>query len=282
MRKSRLVLLLAILSVPALAYLTFRSIFPAYQQSRPSHSSAYFEGGSQEPDDEDSAADPVELGISGGVHGNVVDESNQPVYAVEVDLIPYDKMHAGEDERWRATLREWTGKDGGYEFSHLNPGEYFLSVFSEAAPTGKHPFAPSYYPGADQKAFSEAIRVQPSLQIELRVLRLRRLPTATIKVHVHWQDGTPVEWSNLLFHNPSFPDQGVIGNEGLGIKDGEGEVVLPVGFDYYGRAAVQCDGGAQIQSEESRPVQRIRVDARHIPTELTFVMPTGQCKLWRP
>jgi hypothetical protein len=283
MRKSRLAWLLAILLASALAYPAFRSIFAPHQESRPSNSSAYFDGGPHGRDDEDDLpADPVEREVTGGVRGNVVDESNQPVYAIEVDLISADKMRAGEDERWRATHREWTGKNGDYEFSHLSPGEYFLSVGSDAAPTGKHPFAPSHYPGADRQVFSEPIRVQPSVLIELRVLRLRRLPTTSIKVHVNWLDGTPVEWSNLLFHNPSFPNQGVIGNEGLGIKDGEGEVVLPVGFDYYARAAVQCDGGAQIRSEESRPVQKIRVDASHVPTELTFVMPTGPCKLWRP
>src|SRR5215831_12701636 len=68
----------------------------------------------------------------------------------------------------------------------------------------------------------------------------------------------------------------------LGSKMEKEEVVLPLGFDYYATAAVQCDGGAQIRSEESRPVQKIRVDAGHIPTELTFVMPTERCKLWRP
>jgi len=223
MRKSRLVVLLAMLLASALAYLTFQSIFPARKQLRPGNSSAYFDGGSHgQHDEDDFPADLVEREVTGGVRGNVVDENNQPVYAIEVDLIPANKMHAGEDERWRATHREWTGKNGNYEFSHLNPEEFFLSVGSDTAPTGKHPFAPCYYPGADQQAFSEPIRVQPHLQIELRVLRLRRLPTATIKAHVNWHDGTPVEWSNLLFHNPSFPNQGVIGNEGLGIKDGEG------------------------------------------------------------
>jgi hypothetical protein len=95
-----------------------------------------------------------------------------------------------------------------------------------------------------------------------------------IKIHVRWQDGTPVDWSNLLFYNTSFPHQGVIGDEAPGIKDGEGEFTVPTGFEYYARVAAICDAGIHTKSEESRPVQKIRLDGASIPQELTFVIPT--------
>lgn len=226
---------------------------------------------------EQGNADPV-----GAVYGKVVDDHNQPIYAIQVDILPVDKASAAVDERWYARLSDWTDRDGTYKFLHLKPGEYFLSVGSQSAPTGQHPFAATYYPGTDVEKFSEPIRVHGNVQIELRPLRLRRLPTSAIKVHVRWQNGTPVEWSNLLFHNPRFPHDGVIGGEAPGIKDGEGEFIIPTGFEYYARAAVSCDTGAEVKSEESRPVQRIGSDGADIPQELTFVIPSEPCKHWSP
>jgi hypothetical protein len=284
MRKALFISLAAIALTSVVVSRTFRSASFSHKPAQPSGiNSAYFNP-PERPDGEVDAPieEAPESGLTGALRGKIVDENDQPVYVIEVDLLPADKRHADKDERWRATIREWTGKNGDYEFSHLQPAEYFLSVGSDAAPTGKHPFAPSYYPGSDQPAHAEPVLVQGSMRLGLRTLRLRRLQTATIKVHVTWEDGTPVEWSNLLFHNPSFPNQGVIGDESVGVKDGEGEIVLPMGFDYYARAAVQCDAGAQIQSEESSPVQTIRIDAEHTPSKLNFVMPTKQCKLWSP
>jgi hypothetical protein len=219
---------------------------------------------------------------AGSVVGKVLDDQNQPVYAIRVDLLPVGKATAGDDERWYARLSDWTNRDGTYKFSQLKPGEYFLSVGSQRAPTGKRPFAATYYPGTDLEKASEPIRVQGNAEIELRPLRLRRLPTHTIKIHVRWQNGTPVERSNLLFYNPSFPHDGVIGGEAPGIEDGEGEFIVPTGFEYYARAAATCDTGAQIKSEESRPVQRIGINGADIPQELTFVIPSEPCKLWNP
>ena len=219
---------------------------------------------------------------AGSVVGKVLDDNSQPIYAIQVDLIPVDKANAADDERWYARLRAWTDQDGTYRYSQLKPGEYFLSVGTEGAPTGKHPFAPIYYPGTDREKFAEPIRVHDGIQIDLRPLRLQRLPTVLVKVHVRWQDGSPVDWSNLLFHNTSFPHQGVIGDEAPGIKDGEGEFTVPIGYEYYARAAATCDAGTQVKSEESRPVQKVRLEGADIPQELTFVIPAQPCKHWSP
>lgn len=219
---------------------------------------------------------------AGSVVGKVLDDNGQPIYAIQVELIPVDKARAGDDERWFARLRDWTDQEGTYRFSRLKPEEYLLSVGSESAPTGKRPFAAIYYPGTGREKFSEPIRVHESMEVELHPLRLRRLPTVVIKVHVRWQDGTPVDRSNLLFHNTSFPYQAVIGDEAPEIGNGEGEFILPIGFQYYARAAATCDAGEQIKSEESRPVQKISLEGANIPQELTFVIPTEPCKLWRP
>jgi len=179
-------------------------------------------------------------------------------------------------------LKDWTKKDGTYKFAELKPGDYVLAVGAWGAPTGERPFVTSYYPGTDRRELAKTIRVQDNSQTELPTLRLRRIPTATIKIHVKWKDGTGVERSNLLFHNPSFPNQGVIGDEAPQITNGEGEFVVPLGFEYYARAVVQCDMGTKIDARESRPVQQIRIDSDHIPQDLTFVILSESCKLWSP
>ena len=113
-------------------------------------------------------------------------------------------------------------------------------------------------------------------------MRLQRLETATIKVHVVWQDGSRVERSNLLFHNLSYPHQAVIGDEAPFISDGELQFVVPKGFEYYARAKVDCDAGEKIQTIESRPVQRVKVVDGFTPEEMTFVIPSLPCKFWEP
>ncbi|HKD82121.1 MAG TPA: carboxypeptidase-like regulatory domain-containing protein [Candidatus Angelobacter sp.] len=271
---------LGILLVAIFVWSAVRAIIRPHK-SEPGHWSLYVN-----PDDESSGEgrpdypDEGALGITGGLSGKVVDERDTPVHAIDVTLVPIGETAAEVDESGEQ-LEEWTNKDGVFEFFRLKPGEYILGVGARGAPTGERPFMASYYPGTEHKKFSEPVRVQGNLKIELRPLRLRRLQTATIKIHVRWQDGTPVERSNLLFSNPSFP-QAVIGGTAPEITNGEGEFVVPLGFDYYARAGVWCKGEGQIDMRESRPVQHLRIDQTHIPQELTFVLQSQPCKFWTP
>lgn len=221
----------------------------------------------------------TEPDLTGSVTGSIVDESNSPIRGIEVELMPLDKT--GE-RRWYATTREWTGADGWYRFPRIDPGEYVLAVQKSGAPDGRHPFAGTYYPGVDEEVHADHIYVVTGTPLELHPLRLRKIETVTLKINVEFEDGTRPAWSNLLFHNPSFPNQGVIGDEAPGIEDGRGEFVLPVGFDYYARAKVDCDAGERIETRESRPVQRLRVRNGHAPSELKFVIPGPTCALWSP
>jgi hypothetical protein len=212
------------------------------------------------------------------VSGKVIDENNSPIYSIEVTLVPGSAETAYQ---YTDALKAWTNKDGIYEFPGLKPGEYVLGVGIDSAPSGERPFLGSYYPGVQRKESAEPIRVEGNMHVELRPIRLRRIQTTTIKIHVKWQDGTPVERSNLLFNNPHFP-QAVIGDGAPEILHGEGEFEVPLGFDYYARAGVWCDGGTKIDMRESRPVQHVRIDSQHIPQELTFIMHSEPCKFWTP
>ena len=216
--------------------------------------------------------------ITGSISGKVVDENNTPIYVMKVTVLPVDPETEGQNP---GALDEWTDKDGMYQFPRLKPGEYLLGVGIDDAPTGQRPFFASYYPGAEKKQFAEQIRVQGDMKIELRPIRLRRMLTTTIKIHLKWQDGSPVKAGNLLFHNTRF-SQAVIGDTAPPISNGEGEFIVPLGFDYDARATVWCDGGAKIDARESDPVQHLRIDGRHIPQELTFIMRSQPCRLWHP
>lgn len=95
-------------------------------------------------------------------------------------------------------------------------------------------------------------------------------------------NGTPAERSNLLFHNLSYPNSAVIGDVAPFVSRGRGQIILPRGFEYYARAKVDCDAGTQIETRESRPVQRIRIDETLVPRELTFIIPGPPCIFWIP
>jgi len=71
-------------------------------------------------------------------------------------------------------------------------------------------------------------------------------------------------------------------HQSIGVRNGNAEITLPMEFDYYASAVTRCDAGDKIDSRESGPVQLIRIDERHLPRELTFVIQTEPCKPWIP
>jgi hypothetical protein len=215
----------------------------------------------------------------GLVRGTIVDEADMPVRGIEVELIPANKTG---DERWYATKREWTDAVGQYQFSHADPGDYFVAVLKHGAPDARHPFVGVYYPAAEDELTADRVLVTEPSSTELLPMHLRRLETVTLKISVTFEDGTRPNWTNLLFHNLSYPDQAVIGDEAPGIQDGHGEFTLPNGFEYYARAKVDCDAGQKIETRESRPVQRIKVADGLTVEDLTFIIPGSACKLWSP
>lgn len=221
----------------------------------------------------------TEPDLSGSLIGSLVDSSDHPISGIEVELMPLNKT---DDQRSYATQREWTDALGTYRFPRVDPGEYLLAVQKSGAPDGSHPFMGTFYPGVDEERRADHIYIQTGTPLELHPLRLQRIDTVTLKVTVAFEDGTRPGWSNLLFHNPSFPGQAVIGNEAPGVEDGDGEFVVPVGFEYYARAKVDCNAGGRIETRESRPIQKLQIRNGSIPSELKFVIPGPPCTLWSP
>jgi hypothetical protein len=213
------------------------------------------------------------------VHGSLVDEEGEPVRALEVELIPADKTG---DARWNLTEFAWSDKSGEYQFGNTPAGEYFVGVHVNDAPDGDHPFATTFYPGVDAENDAERVYVGESGDIFLKWMRLQRLETLTLDLKIQWEDGELVERGNLLFYNPSFPHQGVVGNVAPQFDAGRAQFTLPIGFEYYARAKVDCDAGATIKTIESRPIQRLRLDGNYRANELTFVIPSPKCTLWTP
>lgn len=234
-----------------------------------------FHAGESEP----TQATQAEPDLTGSVSGTLVDESNSPITGVEVELMPLDKT---DEQREDTTNRDWTDAEGKYRFPRVDPGEYVLAVLINQAPDGRHPFVGSYYPGVHDEGHADRVYVATGSRLDLQTLRLQRIETVTLKIDVEFEDGIRPAWSNLLFHNPSFPHQGVIGDVAPGIKNGTGEIVLPVGFEYYARAKVDCNAGQRIESRESRPIQTLRIGNGHTPSELKFVIPGPSCPLWSP
>ncbi|MGO9212068.1 MAG: carboxypeptidase-like regulatory domain-containing protein [Terriglobales bacterium] len=221
-----------------------------------------------------------ETDMRGSVRGVLVDESDSPIGGLEVELIPVVKTG---DERWyEGTLHSWTNAQGEYRFPRVDPGEYFVAVQKRGAPDGRHPFAGAYYPGVDDESSADRVLVIASSPTELHPIRLRRVETVTLKINVAFEDGSHPAWSNLLFHNSSFPHSGIIGNEAPGVENGQGQITLPKGFEYYARAKVDCNDGPRIETRESRPIQRIMIEDGSTPEELTFVIPGPPCQLWSP
>jgi len=217
--------------------------------------------------------------LTGSVIGSLVDEDDAAIRGIEVELIPVEKTG---DQRWYATQTDWTNAEGQYGFPRVEPGEYILGVQERGAPDGRHPFAGTYYPGVDAEAQADHVYAVTATKVQLHPLRLRRIDTVTVRIEVEFEDGTRPTWSNLLFHNLSFPNQAVIGDEAPGVENGKGELTLPVGFDYYAQAKVDCDGRDRIETRESPPVQRVHIETNNFPEELRFIIPGPPCLPWSP
>jgi hypothetical protein len=230
-----------------------------------SYANPYY-GGSGPPSESPTEA-------RGLVTGLVLDEFGRPLSAIPVCLIPI--QGACEYER-----KDWTNKDGTFKM-RVEPGEYYVQVQADSAPTSNYPFLPTYYQGTDDRSRADIVSVQQGGTIELHQIVLRSVPLTSISVHIVWSDGTPVRQSNLLFHNPIFPHQGVIGDVAPEVLDGEGGMPLATGYSYYARAVTHCDAGTTIDNRESRPIQEIRVE-QGSPSDLTFVIHGPPGEHWHP
>ena len=264
-----------------LALLAIASVLVGWSPT-PGAKTSYFDGISQSyiaPQSLSGQTLEVAAESTGAMHGAIFDESDSPLQTLQVELIPADK-HG--DAQWYATKRAWTDAAGQYDFKDVAPGEYYVAVLKHGAPDARHPFAGLYYPGADNETGASRILVTAASSMEVPTIRLRRLETVTLKVSVAFEDGIKPAWSNLLFHNISYPDQAIIGDEAPGIENGHGEFTLPKGFEYYASAKVDCDAGPQIDTRESRPMQRIKIEDEYTPEKLVFTIPGPACKLWSP
>lgn len=220
----------------------------------------------------EKASEPV-------VHGSLIDDEGKPVQGLEVELIPADKK---ADNEWYGSQSAWSDRSGEYEFKNLPSGEYFVGVHHNEAPDGEHPFQTVYYPGVSAQADAQKIYVGMGDRVSLQWMRLRRIKVVAIPISFQWQDGQAVERGNLLFNNLSYPHSAPVGGFAPEIDKGEGAIILPEGFEYTARAKVDCDAGSKIETIESRPIQRFKVDGNEHPEKLTFVIPASSCKLWRP
>jgi hypothetical protein len=214
----------------------------------------------------------------GCIQGSVADEFGVPLKGIEIEVLPADKVG---DDRWDNKKSAWTDTYGDYSVEHITPGEYLVAVHYYGAPDARRPFPTTFYPGVDAETGAERILVREESPALLRQLRLHKLRLFGIIVDVLFEDGSKPESGSLLLHNPKFPNQAVIGDESMPVAGGYGEFEIPVGFTYFARAAVQCDGGSKIETRESRPVQEINAGTDGT-MRLRLTIPGVACHLWRP
>jgi hypothetical protein len=138
----------------------------------------------------------------------------------------------------------------------------------------------TFYPGTSKEINAAKIIVGPMSHIHLRPMNVPKVQTVPIKISVSWADGSLPISSDLLFHNMSY-SQAVIGDVSHDVFKGEGEFILPLGYEYQATALVQCDAGDKIINRESN---MIPIDTRSgsYPSELKFILPGPTCRLWMP
>jgi hypothetical protein len=66
------------------------------------------------------------------------------------------------------------------------------------------------------------------------------------------------------------------------IDNGDGEILLPAGFEYEMFASVSCNEGSKILSRESKPYQIMKIEYGAEQVKATFEINGPICQIWKP
>jgi uncharacterized surface anchored protein len=159
------------------------------------------------------------------------------VRLVLVDAAQKDRNPSMRDEVATAYFdakNEWN-KDGRFEFGWsdtVEPGEYLLGVNISDSPDEDTPYAPTYYPGVEDRAQATVLTVGLGTVIDDIVFQLPpKLRKHTVRGVIVWPDGRPITNAEVYLQDETRPDRSI---NGFHKTDAQGRFTLSgyVGFNY--------------------------------------------------
>lgn len=160
------------------------------------------------------------------IKGRVTDTAGNAAPHIAVSLLNADPNRPG------SILLDIhrTDVDGNYDFSKLDPGDYYVAL-DYLGPNNNDPYTPVYYTtGTDNSNISKTIHLGPSESKEnINLVRTPPLHPVSIHLHVINPDGTPVIKAHIAAMDPLTPHQ-FIGS--TADADGNADITLYEGRTY--------------------------------------------------
>lgn len=147
--------------------------------------------------------------IDGRIRGRVLGSDGRPVSMVLVTLIRAEDDPATDPN----SLWEFTEEDGSYELKGIPPGRYVIGINITEPPSPKAPFPRTFYKSAtnrEQAQILELKKGEKRRQVDLTLFP--QLKDRDLEVSVVWSDGTPASGAYVYLHDPTYPEQEIVGD----------------------------------------------------------------------
>lgn len=206
------------------------------------------------------------LFTTGRIAGTALGPDGKPLVGLKLDIA---RVLSDGRVRHEYGRRITTGSRGEFEISELSSGNFLLGVNLQYRPTLDLPYAVTYFPGTNDRAFAQLLHLDPAEQKQGLVFRLSApLQPRDVQVAVRWPDGSPAANVRVAV----FLE---IGGEGAGYTsaDHAGMVAAPClkGFEYrmWARAFVDDD-----PKQRNRRITdgEVHLEAGDRPARLTIVL----------
>lgn len=130
------------------------------------------------------------------ITGRVVDMQGLPLRGVNVDLVSARSL--------QGFVHAFTDADGRYALSPSEPGQYFVAINWDNAPSKDSPFATTFYPGVRDAQSATNVDTDQT-PIELSSIRLSAPKQCIAQFRIEDRDRKPAKGTSLMLKY--FPEQ---------------------------------------------------------------------------
>jgi len=219
------------------------------------------------------------------IRGKVLSPIGEPMAGVCVNAIPIPLRKDGDDQAYGCTE-----KDGTFELTRMDPGNYVLVANADGRIDSTNPFGAVYFPGVDQIKNAGIVTVEAGKPIVGQTIQIpTTVPLVRIRGRVTYSDGKPVVGEFVEFE----PDDAAkFGPERVKTdKDGRFTFHLPRGVT--GKVAAEmflfdddyknCKEIFDLITRDNSIAHKIassavRVSTVSPPPSVTLVFPFAYCK----
>jgi hypothetical protein len=193
------------------------------------------------------------------IKGTVTDSVGNPVSGARIGLLQPVQNRVG----FTAVTSQRTDANGNYDFSKVNPGDYWVALYY-SGPNNNEPHAPVFYPSGADSSSAELIHLGPWANVEnIDLVGTPALRPVSLHVHVVNPDGTPVIRAHVIATDPLTPVQAL---SATADDNGDADITLYEGREYRligstsGYREPACAGPIKFIAKDGLQLGTLRLD----------------------